>query len=89
MIPEVTVTSEQAKALEEYLEFHMSNCLNSIYDENDVYPGWEPFGPFCGCFTCESREWLMATFKFLRDHNIVSVYVDDTEEEKNTLFEEE
>jgi hypothetical protein len=31
----------------------------------------------------------MATFKFLRDHNIVSVYVDDTEEEKNTLFEEE
>jgi hypothetical protein len=88
MIPEVKLSTEQAKKLEEYLEWHMSNCFESIHvDESELPEGWQPFDAYCGCFTCESREWLMATFAFLKENGLVDVYVEDPRfDDENTLF---
>lgn len=91
MMPEVIIPEPLAKQLEAHLEFHMSNCFDSLYSDNDdVVEGWDgPFDSFCGCFTCESREWLMATFTFLRNSGIVSLYVGSPENTDPTLFDEE
>lgn len=89
MIPEVKLSTVQARSLEEYLEWHMSNCIESLHAEEDELPkDWEPFGPYCGCFTCESREWLMATFTFLKKNGLADVYVEDNFEDtdENLLF---
>ena len=84
---EVIIPEHLAKELEAYLEFHMSNCFDSLNLEDSELPeDWQPFDAFCGCFTCESREWLMATFTFLRNAGIVSLYVGKDEP---TLFDEE
>lgn len=90
MIPEIKVPSSLAKQLEDYLEFHMSNCIISLETEDELPEGWSSFGPYCGCFTCESREWLMATFTFLKNHGIVDLYVEDSVEvDQPTLFDKE
>ena len=85
---EVIIPEHLAKELENYLEFHMTMCFESLYSEsNETTEDWVgPFDAFCGCFTCESREWLMATFTFLRNAGIVSLYVGKDEP---TLFDEE
>ena len=84
---EVIIPEHLAKELEAYLEFHMSNCFDSLsLDDSELPEDWQPFDAFCGCFTCESREWLMATFTFLRNAGIVSLYVGKDEP---TLFDEE
>jgi hypothetical protein len=77
MMPEIIIPEHLAKELESYLEFHMSNCFDTLYsDDVENIEGWDgPFDSFCGCFTCESREWLMATFAFLKNAGIVDVYV--------------
>jgi hypothetical protein len=76
MMPEIKIPEAIAKDLEEYLEYHMSNCFDSLHLEPEELPeGWEPFDAYCGCFTCESREWLMATFSFLKGAGLADVYV--------------
>lgn len=85
---EVKLSTEQAKRLEDYLERHMANCFESINaDEDELPEDWQPFDAYCGCFTCESREWLMATFAFLKENGLVDVYVEDPRvDDENTLF---
>ena len=78
MIPEIKIPEAVAKDLEDYLEYHMSNCFDSLMvDESELPEDWQPFDAFCGCFTCESREWLMATFTFLKGAGIADIYVVD------------
>ena len=88
---EVKISTDLAKQLESYLEFHMSNCFDSInLDESELPEDWQPFDAYCGCFTCESREWLTATFTFLRNAGIIDIYVDDSvDTTQPVLFEEE
>lgn len=80
---EVKISSEDAKHLENFVEEHMIYCMQELDgtspDEHpDEFPeNWESYGPFCGCMTCESREYLMATFDWLRRNKIVDVYVED------------
>ena len=89
MIPEVSISEYQAKQMEEYLEYHMSNCYDSInLDESELPEGWQSFEPYCGCWTCESREIFMATFTFLRNAGIVDIYVAE-KSSTPTLFDEE
>lgn len=82
----VRLTTAQAEGLEAAVEEHMVYCSYEINGLEDEIPeSWEPFGPFCGCQTCESREFLMATFDYLRKQGIVDVYIRDIDE--NTLFD--
>lgn len=83
MIPEVKLPTVVAKELEDYLEYHMSNCIISLESPEETPEDWYSFGPFCGCFTCESREWLMATFAFLRNKGYADIYVHDEPEFTN------
>jgi hypothetical protein len=88
MMPEIKIPEDIAKQLEGYLEFHMSNCFESLHaDESELPEDWQPFDAYCGCFTCESREWLMATFAFLKNAGIADVYVsNEVKDESPTLF---
>jgi hypothetical protein len=83
MTPEVKLSTAVAKELEDYLEYHMSNCIISLTSEEELPDDWYSFGIFCGCFTCESREWLMATFSFLRKKGYVDIFVEDEPEFTN------
>lgn len=88
---ELRLTTFQAKQLEQYIEEHMYFCASSLngIDEN-IPEDWQPFDAYCGCSTCESREYLMATFTWLRLNGHVDVFVDDFNEEdmyENTLFD--
>ena len=80
MTPEVKLPTIVAKELEDYLEYHISNCIISMSSEEELPEDWSSFGPFCGCITCESREWLMATFEFLRLKGYADIYVNDEPE---------
>jgi hypothetical protein len=71
----IELTTKQAGDLEEFLEYHYYNLFNYLNDEDDVSEGWEPYGPYDGCTTCETRENLMAIFTWLRENNIVDIYV--------------
>ena len=71
----IELTTEQAQQLESFVEDHMSGCYIMLHDEEDVREGFESYGPYCGCQTCDTREQLMATFDWLRSQNIVDVYV--------------
>lgn len=83
---EVKVTEQQAKNMEEYVQDHIYHCHEELMGE-DVPEDWSSFGPYCGCNTCESREYLMATFAWLKDKNILDLYVIDGEKDDSaTLF---
>jgi hypothetical protein len=74
---EVILTEEEAKSLEDALIYHMEQCYNSIYDMDEVAEGWEPWQPFDGCSNCETREYLMTTFHWLKENKDIAIYVED------------
>jgi hypothetical protein len=76
VMQEIKLTTEQAKALETFIEDHMIGCSMYLYDEEDVREGFEPYGLYDGCETCDSRENLMATFDWLRSNNLVDIFVE-------------
>lgn len=81
---EIKLTTKQAEGLQNHVGRHMDLCLESlemddcsfVTEEGELF---EPFGLYCGCNVCNSREQLMATFEFLRKNNIVDVFVEDAE----------
>jgi hypothetical protein len=72
---EIKLTNNQAKSLEDYVEVHMEMCHNEAMGE-DMPDDWEPYAPYCGCTTCESREYLMATFDWFKIQGILDVHVE-------------
>lgn len=73
---EIKLTTKQAKEIEQHVEEHMYFChVEAMGDE--VPDDWEPFAPFCGCDTCESREYIMSFTNKLRSLGIVDIYVDE------------
>jgi hypothetical protein len=82
---EISITPEQAEGLQRHVAIHMDNCFESLeQDDSDSFVDeegnlFEPYGAFCGCDTCQTREQLMATFHYLRKNNIVDIFVDENE----------
>lgn len=83
---EVNLTTEQAKHLENHVEEHLLLCQDLLLDEAEGDSLFEPYAPYCGCSTCDTRETLMATFGWLRDNGIVSIYVEDIPKNQEKLF---
>lgn len=83
---EIILTSEQAEGLQRHVGIHMDKCFESLeIDDSDSFVDeegnlFEPYGAFCGCDTCQTREQLMATFSYLRKNNIVDIFVSDENE---------
>lgn len=81
---EIPLTTEEAENLQEYVSNHISNCWEYLAitemdpDEEDISipENFQPYGPYCGCQTCETREYLMSTFQWLKDNNKVFVFVE-------------
>ena len=77
----IELTPEQAEELQYFVENHLNNCMESIdRDEEFVTEEgqlFEPYADFCGCHVCVSREYIMSTFDFLKQNNIVDIYVKD------------
>lgn len=79
---EIKLNIEDAKHLENFVEEHMTYCMQELdgmapEEHPEEFPdNWSAYGPFCGCMTCESREYLMATFDWLRRNDIVDLYVE-------------
>jgi len=71
----VELTTEEAESLQNFVTDHINTCLNSIYEDEGVPEGWEPYELFCGCDTCVTRENLMSTFDWLKKFKGVDVYV--------------
>lgn len=75
------ITTEQAENLENTLMTHISLCheqaMGDLADDDPIYEVWDgPSSPFCGCQTCETREYLVMTFTWLRKNGILDLYVD-------------
>lgn len=81
---EISLTPDQAVGLQQFVETHLDNCLESIdRDEEFVTEEgalFEPYDIFCGCHVCMTREYIMATFDYLKQNNIVDIYVEDIKE---------
>jgi len=73
---EIKLTEEEAKSLEDTVIYHMEQCFNTLYDMEEVAEGFEPYQPFDGCSNCETREYLMKTFDWLKENNKVDIYVE-------------
>ena len=85
---EIKLTTEQAKQLENMVENHMYLCSCEANGLDEEIPaGWQPFGPYCGCTTCETREYLMCLTQFLREQGLADIYVEDVIQDENTLFD--
>ena len=76
---EIEITQKQAKDLQNCVQTHVELCMEEangeLEIEDDIWDG--PFYPFCGCPTCETREYLMATFTWLRKNGILDLYIED------------
>ena len=79
----IALTSDQARSLENFVEDHITYCMQELdgtdpEESPEEFPeNWGSYGPFCGCLTCESREYLMATFDWMRRNKIADIYVED------------
>jgi hypothetical protein len=76
VMQKINLTTDQAIGLESFLQRHIYNLHNYLYDEEDIPEGWSPYGIYDGCDVCEVRENLMATFDFLKLYNIVDIAVE-------------
>ena len=76
----VKITKEQVKHLHNFVEDHMFMCaeyLNEVQEEGSEF---EPYAPYDGCYTCETREMLEATFDWLRANKVLDLLIDDVVE---------
>lgn len=84
------ITTEQAKSLEDFVESHMYLCQADLNGIEDLPDDWEPYGPYDGCTTCETREYLMATLDWLKNNDILDLVIEDPDDElryyESTLF---
>ena len=81
---EIKLTTKQAEGLQKHVANHMENCMETLDMEENSFVNedgeiFEPYGPYCGCETCNTREQLMATFDYLRKSGIVDIFVGDEE----------
>ena len=75
----VKITTEQARHLENFVEDHMFMCadyLNEVHEDST----FEPYAPYDGCYTCETREMLLATFDWLRTNKVLDFHIEDAVE---------
>lgn len=79
MMPEITITQSQAEKLQEFVESHMEFCFESL-GGMETPEDWNSYSAYCGCQTCDTREYLMATFDWLKANNIVDLYISDNVE---------
>lgn len=73
---EIKITTEQAEKLEEFVQQHIEFCQADLMGE-DVPEDWSPYSAYDGCGTCETREYLMATFDWLKHNNVLDFYIED------------
>lgn len=84
---EIKISPEQADKLEQFVSEHVELCAAELMGD-EVPDNWSSYSAYDGCQVCEAREYLMATFDFLRKNNIVSVYVEDeVKDDSATLFD--
>ena len=88
---EIKLTTKQAECLQDTIEAHMYFCsceLNGLDDE--IPDGWTSYGPYCGCQTCETIEYLMCLTAFLKEQGLADIYIEDSKDEESdaaTLFD--
>lgn len=81
---ELALSQEEAEDLQEFVSRHITNCweylaidnMDPDEDEISIPKDFQPYGPYCGCQTCETREYLMSTFQWLKDNNKIFIFVD-------------
>lgn len=80
----LSLSKWEAEQLEKYISDHITYCWEYLaYSSVDEYEGeiyfppeFEPFGPYCGCSTCETREYMMAMVTWLRENNKIDIFVE-------------
>lgn len=73
----IVLTNEQAIELQTAVNDHMDLCSEVIDFEGEELPEHLiEVGMYCGCHVCHTREYLMATFNYLRNAGIVDVVVE-------------
>jgi len=73
----INLTDEQAVALQRSVDDHMDLCSQVIdYEGEDLPEYLEDVSMYCGCHVCHTREYLLATFNYLRDAGIVDIAVE-------------
>lgn len=73
----------EAEALQYAVDRHIYLCNLQLFEEEESLSeeeieeleDFEPYGAFCGCETCVTREYLMKTFDFLKFISKVDIYV--------------
>ena len=83
---EVKLTMSQATSMEAFVEDHLNFCRAYLFEELPEDTKFEPYGLYDGCETCDTREFLMATFDWLRFNKLVDVYIEDDEVERSQYF---
>lgn len=82
----INITRTQEKALNKYVDEHMNNCYEWMYQSEDDAPievidefgnPFQPFDIFCGCNTCIQREILHSAFRFLEENKIMKLDADE------------
>lgn len=81
---EIKLTSEQLTGLQNHVQTHLMHCVETLDMDQDVFVTeegeiFEPYGPYCGCETCNTREQLVATFKYLENNKIAQLVLEDEE----------
>lgn len=82
----IRMTKDQTQRLQRFVEKHLDNCLESldmddcsfVTEEGEIF---EPYGVFCGCSTCLTREQIMATIDFFEKENLFRLESVDEDEE--------
>lgn len=84
----IALEEAEAEELQKFVQEHIDKCYEqmdydsccndmSCYSEEQIeeLENFEPYGPFCGCDTCQTREYIMATTEFLRFIGKADIYV--------------
>ncbi len=72
----VDLTEKEAEELQSAVDEHMMLCYQAMdYDGEELPDYLNQYSLYCGCHICETREYLMATFNWLRSKNIVDIAV--------------
>ena len=73
----IDLTQDQATALQNAVDSHMDRCYEVIdYEGEDLPEYLDDVAMYCGCHVCHTREYLTATFNYLRDAGIVDITVE-------------